>query len=64
MDRKINVMGDIESRRRIAERPAPAGVKQETAQNDAKKTESTEADPDSEQPGAPKSRRRKTEGNA
>ncbi len=64
MEKRINVMRDIESRRRIAERPAPASVKQETPQTDAQKTERTETYPDSDQPGTPKSRRRKTEGNA
>ncbi len=64
MEKRINVMRDIESRRRIAERPVPASVKEETPQTDAQKTERTETDTDSDQSGTSKSRRRKAEGNA
>lgn len=62
--KRINVTRDIESRRRIAERGMSA-VEQTTSQveqDESRKEEKAQADAGSQLPEAPKTRRRKAEG--
>lgn len=64
--KRINVTRDIESRKRIAERQMPA-VEQTTGQveqDESRKEEKAQADAGSQLPEAPKTRRRKAEGDA
>lgn len=63
MKKRINVSGDIESRRRIAERRTPAAVQPEiiSGQDERQEKESGTAE-DDKADVAPKARRRKTEG--
>lgn len=61
MKKRINVSGDIESRRRIAERPTPAAVQPEIISG---QDERQEKESETDKAGvAPKARRRKAEGN-
>ena len=62
--KRINVTRDIESRRRIAERGMSA-VEQTTSQvelDESRKEEKAQADAGGQPPEAPKTRRRKAEG--
>lgn len=64
--KRINVTRDIESRRRIAERRMPA-VEQtpgQVEQDESRKEEKTQADAGGQPTEAPKTRRRKAEGDA
>lgn len=62
MKKRINVSGDIESRRRIAERRIPAAVQPAVYTEKDEKEKEPEADKGGETGIAPKARRRKTEG--
>lgn len=61
MKKRINVSGDIESRRKIAERRIPAAVQPVIiSEQDERQEKESEAD---KAGVAPKARRRKAEGN-
>lgn len=64
--KRINVSGDIESRRRIAGRKIPSAVQTSISSGQyekEKKEENEPTDADGQADGAPKARRRKAEGN-
>ena len=64
MEKRINVSGDIESRRKIAERRIPAAVQPVIIpEQDERQKKESGADEDGKAGVAPKARRRKTEGN-
>ena len=63
MKKRINVSGDIESRRKIAERRIPAAVQPVILpEQDEKQEEESGADEDGKAGVTPKARRRKTAG--
>lgn len=65
MKKRINVSGDIESRRKIAERRIPAAVQPVIIpEQDERQEKEYVADEDGKAVFAPKARRRKTEGNS
>lgn len=63
--KRINVSGDIESRRRIAERHIPSTAQPTIypEQDESGQEKKNGTDKDSAADGAPKARRRKAEGN-
>ena len=64
MKKRINVSGDIESRRKIAERRIPAAVQPVIIpEQDERQEKESGADEDGKADVAPKARRRKAEGN-
>lgn len=63
MKKRINVSGDIESRRKIAERRIPAAVQPVIiSEQDERQEKDSVADEDGKADVASKTRRRKTEG--
>lgn len=63
MKKRINVSGDIESRRKIVERRIPAAVQPVIiSEQDERQEKDSVADEDGKADVAPKTRRRKTEG--
>lgn len=63
MKKRINVSGDIESRRKIAERRIPAAVQPVIiSEQDERQEKESVADEDGKADVVPKARRRKAEG--
>ena len=64
MEQRINVMSDIESRRRLAERRIPHHVEPVKQQHDERDKKTEAQDTPSAEVQERKSRKRKTEGDA
>lgn len=63
MMKRINVSGDIESRRKIAERRVPSAIQPVIYPKKDEKEKESAADEDRPADSAPKTRRRKAKGN-